>query len=219
MTEVFNVDFGEVTVIEKDDGSFDEGYNKGKTDGFVEGKTAEQTAFWDIYQDNGNRRNYDYAFVGSGWTDEVYNPKYSIVTELCNYMFRQSKVTNTKVPIILVGEYGAELFVDSDVEEIKSIEATDDNFDWSIVFLGAKNLVRVGVRGVISCDFYIDESENLDDETLIAFVHALTPDGGFVVYFNSNIIEKLSTIYMDERSPEYEGQSLENVIFEKGWTF
>lgn len=35
-------------------------------------------AFWDAYQENGNRKNYTYAFAGPGWTDETFKPKYDI---------------------------------------------------------------------------------------------------------------------------------------------
>lgn len=43
----------------------------------VRSKTAHDT-FWDVYQDNGNRVNYSYAFAGLGWNDETFKPKYDI---------------------------------------------------------------------------------------------------------------------------------------------
>lgn len=43
------------------------------------GKQAEYDRFWDNYQDNGNRTNYEYAFFGSGWNNETFKPKYDIV--------------------------------------------------------------------------------------------------------------------------------------------
>lgn len=35
--------------------------------------------FWDIFQNNGNRRNYQFGFSGTGWTDENFRPKYDII--------------------------------------------------------------------------------------------------------------------------------------------
>lgn len=35
-------------------------------------------AFWDAYQDNGNRAYYGNAFAGAGWNDETFKPKYDI---------------------------------------------------------------------------------------------------------------------------------------------
>ena len=36
-------------------------------------------AFWDIYQRNGTRTNYSYAFAGDGWCKDTFKPKYPIV--------------------------------------------------------------------------------------------------------------------------------------------
>lgn len=41
------------------------------------GKQAEYDRFWDSYQNNGNRSDYQYAFAG--WKDAVFKPKYNIV--------------------------------------------------------------------------------------------------------------------------------------------
>lgn len=42
------------------------------------GKKAEYDAFWDSYQNNGNRKNYRGAF-GVGFTPETFKPKYPII--------------------------------------------------------------------------------------------------------------------------------------------
>lgn len=42
------------------------------------GKKAEYDAFWDTFQQNGNRKNYQNAF-GSCFTPEIFKPKYAIV--------------------------------------------------------------------------------------------------------------------------------------------
>ena len=42
------------------------------------GKKAEYDAFWDAVQDNGNRIDYNYGFMGKSWTDTTFNPKYDI---------------------------------------------------------------------------------------------------------------------------------------------
>ena len=45
---------------------------------FEAGKKSEYDAFWDAYQNNGERINYNYAFFGDGWTDQSFKPKYDI---------------------------------------------------------------------------------------------------------------------------------------------
>ena len=44
-------------------------------------------SFWDTYQQNGARSNYDFAFAGAGWTDETFTPKYDIVANSQQHMF------------------------------------------------------------------------------------------------------------------------------------
>lgn len=72
---------------------YEEGYNSGHEDGKTEGLDTAinlqeefladkpQTyydAFWDIYQLNGSKTFYPYAFAGTGWRSETFKPKYPI---------------------------------------------------------------------------------------------------------------------------------------------
>lgn len=49
-------------------------FSKGKR----EGKQEEYDRFWDVFQENGQRERYFYAFAGGGWTPEIFSPKYPI---------------------------------------------------------------------------------------------------------------------------------------------
>ncbi|MBR4078561.1 MAG: hypothetical protein IKK17_08125 [Oscillospiraceae bacterium] len=51
----------------------------GKTEGVAEGKQTEYDRFWDAYQENGNRTNYEHSFRGTGWTQETFRPKYNLI--------------------------------------------------------------------------------------------------------------------------------------------
>lgn len=84
-------------IAENEQKVFEAGYEKGKNEGgggdataayeqgVADGKQSEYDAFWDAYQDNGNRTDYQNCFSGRGWTDETYKPKYDIDT-IHNYM-------------------------------------------------------------------------------------------------------------------------------------
>ena len=61
---------------------YDGGYDSGQHDGYDDGRRDEYAAFWDVYQDKGNRVNYQYAFAERGWTDETFKPKYDIILGL-----------------------------------------------------------------------------------------------------------------------------------------
>lgn len=62
------------------------GYRQGETDGFVKGeeagfklgKQAQYDEFWDTAQQKGNRTNYERAFAGMFWTNELFKPKWDI---------------------------------------------------------------------------------------------------------------------------------------------
>ena len=82
-------------------GNTEAAYNKGLADG----KQAEYDRFWDDYQDNGQKTAYNQyagAFLGTGWTDENFNPKYPIVPTDAAYMFRATGITDlTKDGVVL----------------------------------------------------------------------------------------------------------------------
>lgn len=56
------------------------------------GKQAAYDAFWDAYQENGQRANYDRAFGGSGWTLSTAVPKYDIRPTSGYMMFAASAI-------------------------------------------------------------------------------------------------------------------------------
>lgn len=63
------------------------GYEKGKSEGgnteeaYNNGKLEERKAFWDAYQVNGNRTDYQHAFRGVGWNDTNFYPEYDIICQ------------------------------------------------------------------------------------------------------------------------------------------
>lgn len=52
--------------------------------------------FYDEYQQNGERTNYDNAFIGEGWNDASFNPQYDIICTSSYFAFRTSRITNLK---------------------------------------------------------------------------------------------------------------------------
>ena len=56
------------------------------------GKQAEYNTFWDLYQQNGNRTDYQNGFCGEGWMEETYKPKYDIFTTNSYMLFRRTGI-------------------------------------------------------------------------------------------------------------------------------
>ena len=48
--------------------------------------------FWDIYQENGNRVNYDKSFF-TWWDNKTFKPKYNMKPTQCTTMFQNSKIS------------------------------------------------------------------------------------------------------------------------------
>lgn len=82
------------------------GYTAGNDDGFATGqqighdsgvevgKRQAYDAFWDAYQQNGNRTSYDYAFYGRYWTDDIFDPKYKMIpTNMSQCFYGANNVT------------------------------------------------------------------------------------------------------------------------------
>ena len=70
-------------------------------DGVIEGiQGGYGDNFWEVYQNQGNRRDYRYAFFDVCWTDEIYNPKYPIIASgVSTDMFGLTSITDTLVTI------------------------------------------------------------------------------------------------------------------------
>lgn len=57
------------------------------------GRQAQYDSFWDTYQHNGSRTNYDRDFNGTGWTTQTFRPKYDIKpTGALQSIFRGSNI-------------------------------------------------------------------------------------------------------------------------------
>lgn len=66
------------------------------------GMQAEYDTFWGVYQEQGRRDNYDYAFSGKGWTKYTFKPKYPIRPTGGYMLFRYF---NTGSPAIDLTQY------------------------------------------------------------------------------------------------------------------
>lgn len=86
-------------IAENEQKVYDAGYEKGKSEGGSSGDGGYD-AFWDVYQNNGERRDHRFAFAGIGWTADTFKPKYDIVIGNGQYMFRYSKINADLVEIL-----------------------------------------------------------------------------------------------------------------------
>lgn len=68
-------------------GVYDAAYRSGHADGHEAGKQDQYDAFWDAFQQNGERVDYRNGFAGEGWDSETFQPKYDIRPTVAEHMF------------------------------------------------------------------------------------------------------------------------------------
>lgn len=79
------------TIAENEEKVYNAGYEKGK----AEGEAGDfYDAFWDAYQENGSRTEYNYGFR-LGWNNDNFNPKYTpIKPKSANQICAWAKITD-----------------------------------------------------------------------------------------------------------------------------
>lgn len=147
---------------------------------FEAGKKSGYDAFWDAAQDFGRRVTYVCGFAGHCWTDENYNPKYPITaTDNANYLFWNSKLTDTKVDIYLPvgGSNNSNTFASSALVTIRKLIVTE-NTKFSNTFGGCSKLENITFEGVIGSDMTISAATKLTHASLMSILNALKDYSG-----------------------------------------
>lgn len=124
------------------------------------GQKAEHDKFWDVYQENGERKNYQNAFWGEGWNDETFKPKYDISLNATSkeyhntQTFEYSKITDINK---ILNDCGVRI-ISSGVERLNGTfrYATITNLDLDVsscvsmlmVFYGMNYLKSLSLRNL-----------------------------------------------------------------------
>lgn len=101
------------------------------------GKKSEYDEFWDEFQQNGNRVNYNSAFGGC-WNNKIFKPKYSIKPTNAYFMFY-----NSAGAVINLGECAEDYFRDLGIE-LDYSKAT--NAAYGVAGLHAKRFEKLDFR-------------------------------------------------------------------------
>lgn len=162
--ELINPQDFEDKITEVNSVSYERGYSDGGYIGYQQAKHEAYDTFWDTFQKNGNRTEYEYAFAWGGWTNEIFMPKYDITVELRNSgnMFAYSGITGSLKTILnnngvtltfsnaSGGSYGARyIFVGTkftelpviDVSQAKGNQAMQSLFSLSTLVQSIEQLV------------------------------------------------------------------------------
>ena len=182
---------------------YDSGFNEGHDIGYSEGENAEHDRFWDNYQDNGNRVNYQFAFAG-GWGADNFMPKYDIIPTSLNTTFHSFAGTGFDIAARL-----EELGVTLDTSKCTNFAST---FMWAnIERLGVIDLTSAS-NGELSSTFAYGNITTIDKLIVKpenAFSYAFTSNKALTnITFEGNIGNNISFQWQDKLTRA----SIESVI-------
>lgn len=153
---------------------------------FEAGKEAERRAFWEVFQNGGNRTNWQYAFFSVYWDDRTYNPIYSMtVGNTNNNMFYNTSITDTKVSIDISGTTLNYTFRNAGIVTMPEL-IVDETTVISNGFSGASALQNITITGTFgnsvsmsSCPLIVESMKNIisalkDYSTESPFTYTLT---------------------------------------------
>ena len=170
---------------------------------FQAGKDAEWNAFWDNFQDYGNRVDYHQAF--RRWNDNMFNPKYDILPVIGNYMFLNTTITNlkailernnivlyttevsnadnmfqssrsiTEIPELNLQKSKSYKNIFDNCSSLISVDKIiiNDNGQFDSAFINCGNLQTIIFEGLIGNDIDLHWSINLSHESLISIINCL----------------------------------------------
>lgn len=180
---------------------------------YTSGINDEKIRVWDIRQNSGKRINYLYAFAGTTWYDDIYEPIYPIVaSENATSMFNYSRVTDTKVPIDLSGSVRntGNMFDNSKIATIRKLIVSETTP--SIKFTNVSNLENITVEGVIGNDWTFTGCDSLTHDSLMSIINALK---NYVTYESRSYINDSNAYVANNPVIKTEFQ-IENIVIGPG---
>lgn len=127
-------------------------------------------AFWDAYQENGDRTNYYLRFSQDGWNGETFRPKYPIICKDGNTnarsVFSSSRITDIYVPIEVTGIPMDEMFYRCTALQTISLLTLNGVTGASNAFLACSKLENLTVAGSIDVDFNLSATAVLTDASV-----------------------------------------------------
>ena len=177
---------------------------------------AGKRQFWDLYQENGNRTGYDYAF--SAWENKWFTPYHELGTsdnpiEAANYMFYGSRIHNAGT-ITLCDE--AEVYsMFHGARRMTAVHIIIQGVltDCENMFALCDELADLTIEGKIAADMNLQWCYSLTEASLRSVVNALEDlyDAGekfeYSLTFSAYSMEILRNT------------NLLSVLDEKGWNY
>lgn len=172
------------TIAENQQKVYDAGYAAGSSidydtvfaEGYTQGKKDEHDTFWDTYQENGTRTDYQYAFAYGGWRNACFKPKYPLanITDATS-MFARCRITRIEVPLDFSGCTKCTYLFNNaqSLITISSITFDEACTNGANMFASCKALANITVHGVINFEVAMSGCTKLTPESVQSIIDAL----------------------------------------------
>lgn len=188
--------------------------------------------FWDAYQQNGERTQYNSAFAGVGWNNKTFKPKYDIKPLNAYQMFRDSEIEGDLVEILK--ENGVILDTSNSTnfnytfqlcEKITHIGVIDLRGATQVLdstFLSAKNLVTIdklcfteSIRPSDATFRGLEALENIEIEGIIGYSFNFRDSKKLSAASVGNIVGHLSPTVLGQTA-SFASEAIDNYIAVRG---
>lgn len=139
--------------------------------GYAAGKQAEYDAFWDAYQQNGARTEYQYAFAYY-WYDSIFKPKHPLVVTNGQGMFMYSEITEVPELDLTNCTSTNSMFYKSKVVTIDKLKISETTPIHTAMFNFCYYLANLTIEGTIAQNINLN-SANLEHDSIISVINAL----------------------------------------------
>lgn len=184
------------TITENQQKVYDAGYEKGKTEGgaggdgsydegYTAGQQAEYDRWWNLFQMNGTKTSYPYAFYN--WREGMMTPKYPIrMTESNSAQAAFSALRCTEIPVdVEIGNANPKVWTNNagntfsgadKLVTIKKLIISYEGVQFPNTFYNCKALQNITIEGVIANSISFQQSPltNASVQSIIDHLKDLT---------------------------------------------
>lgn len=159
-------------------------------------------AWWLKFQELRELRGYQYAFRNNTWTDDIYEPVMPINAvsgQNHNDMFRNTWITDTKVPIYFKHVGATQVFNSDSLQTIRLLDVNEavTYVNW---FSGCTALININMSGVIGNDIEF-RSSPLNKSSIQSIVNCLSSTvSGKTLTLNKMAVNSAFKINVDDEN-------------------
>lgn len=198
-----------------------DGVDQGFQTGVAAGRQEQYDEFWDAFQDNGNRTEYNASFNGSWWNDASFKPKYPIIMKSARQALYSCGAS--KIPVELDTSQATDLTLFAAVSKFTELPVIDargvprttkistaiyncpnlvkvekvylHGGDWSDSFMRLQNLVEIRFEGEFVTNINFEYSNKLSRASIESIVAALSDNvTGQTLTFHPTAVNNAFTV-------------------------